>query len=102
MHGQPKQRIVIIIGGGPAGLTAGLYASRAKLKSLIIEKKLAGGQIATTEHVENYPGYISGTGQELTEIMQEQAKKFGAELLTANVTSVELTGRDKIITTTQT
>jgi thioredoxin reductase (NADPH) len=92
---------VIIIGGGPAGLTAGIYTSRAKLKTLLLEKMLAGGQIATTENVENYPGYISGSGQELTEVMEEQAKKFGTEFVMAEVTGVDLSGRDKIITTTQ-
>lgn len=91
---------VIIIGGGPAGLTAGLYTSRAKLKSLLVEKMLAGGQIASTEQVENYPGFATGTGQQLTEIMEEQAKRFGTEFLMAEVTGVELSGREKIVTTT--
>ena len=92
---------VIIIGGGPAGLTAGLYASRGKLKTLIIEKMLAGGQIATTDHVENYPGFTAGSGQALTEIMEEQAKKFGTEFVMAEVTDVQLAGSEKMITTRQ-
>ncbi|HOL18410.1 MAG TPA: thioredoxin-disulfide reductase [Bacillota bacterium] len=92
---------LIIIGGGPAGLTAGLYASRAKLKTLLIEKNLAGGQIATTDLVENYPGFSGGSGQELTKIMEEQARKFGTEFLAARVTAVQLPEREKVISTTQ-
>ena len=92
---------LIIIGGGPAGLTAGLYASRAKLKTLLIEKNLAGGQIATTDLVENYPGFSGGSGQELTKIMEEQARKFGTEFLAAGVTAVQLPEREKVISTTQ-
>lgn len=92
---------LMIIGGGPAGLTAGLYASRAKLKTLLIEKNLAGGQIAATDHVENYPGFTAGSGQELTEIMEEQAKKFGTAFLAAGVTAVQLQGREKVVSTTQ-
>lgn len=92
---------VIIIGGGPAGLTAGLYASRAKLKTILLEKGLAGGQIATTEQIENYPGFSSGAGYELTAIMEEQAKGFGLEIDMAEVTGVQLTGPEKIITTNQ-
>ena len=68
---------VIIIGAGPAGLTAGLYAGRAKLKTLILEKDIAGGQIATTEHVENYPGSMKDAGGlALSDRMEEQAKEF--------------------------
>lgn len=92
---------LVIIGGGPAGLTAGIYASRAKLKTLIIEKMLAGGQIATTDHVENYPGFATGSGQVLTEIMEEQAKKFGTGFIKADVNAVELSGNEKIITTSE-
>lgn len=90
---------LIIIGGGPAGLTAGLYASRAKLKTLLIEKKAAGGQIATTEHIENYPGFAQGSGQELVKIMEEQAAKFGTEFLAAGATAVDFSAQEKIITT---
>jgi len=74
---------LIIIGGGPAGLTAGIYAARAKLKTLLLEKGLPGGQIATTEHVENYPGFPLGiSGRELAQKMEEQSKRFGIEILT--------------------
>lgn len=90
---------LIIIGGGPAGLTAGLYASRAKLKTLLIEKKAAGGQIATTEHIENYPGFAQGSGQELVKIMEEQSARFGTEFLAAGATAVDFSAQEKIITT---
>lgn len=81
---------VIIIGAGPAGLTAGLYAGRAKLKTLILEKDIAGGQIATTEHVENYPGSIKDAGGlALSDRMEEQAKEF-CDIKYEEVTKVEL------------
>ena len=73
---------VIIIGGGPAGLSAGIYAGRARLKTVIIEKLMPGGQAAVTDFIENYPGFSEGvTGSELTMKMQEQAEKFGCEFL---------------------
>ncbi|HSW35789.1 MAG TPA: thioredoxin-disulfide reductase [Candidatus Limnocylindrales bacterium] len=92
---------VIIIGGGPAGLTAGIYASRSKLKTLLIEKSLAGGQIAITDHIENYPGFSVGSGQELTAVMEEQARKFGTEVMTAAVTTVEQSGSEILVSTSQ-
>lgn len=93
---------VIIIGGGPAGLAAGLYAGRAKLKTLLLEQMLAGGQAATTDLIENYPGAPEGTtGPQLTERMEEQAKKFGVEFLMAQVTGVDLKGREKTVITSE-
>ncbi|HDZ61808.1 MAG TPA: thioredoxin-disulfide reductase [Nitrospirae bacterium] len=90
---------IVIIGGGPAGLTAGLYASRARLKCLLIEKGLMGGQVATTELIENYPGFEQGiTGAELSSKMEEQAKKFGLETVQTYVESISI--RDKIKTIT--
>ncbi len=72
---------VIIIGGGPAGLTAALYAGRARMKTLLLEKATAGGQAATTDLIENYPGFPEGIGgYELTEKMKQQALRFGAEI----------------------
>ena len=80
---------VIIIGGGPAGLTAGIYAGRGQLKTLILEKGLPGGQIAQTEEVENYPGFPEVvSGPELSQRMVKQAEKFGAEILMDEVQSV--------------
>lgn len=81
---------VIIIGAGPAGLTAGLYAGRSKLKTLILEKDIAGGQIATTEHVENYPGSMKDAGGlALSDRMEEQAKEF-CDIKYEEVTKVDL------------
>ncbi len=82
---------VVIIGGGPAGLTAGIYAGRADLKTVIVEKGLPGGQIAQTDEVENYPGFPEGiSGPELANRMAEQAKKFGAEIVMDEVTGLEV------------
>ncbi|HLS52861.1 MAG TPA: thioredoxin-disulfide reductase [Tissierellaceae bacterium] len=89
---------VVIIGGGPAGLSAGLYAARARLKTLIIEKEAYGGQIATTEDVENYPGSITEpTGPELVERMIEQVEDFGAERKTDEITEVDFSGKLKLV-----
>ena len=90
---------LIIIGGGPAGLTAGLYAGRSMLKTLIIEKDIAGGQISGTAFVENYPGSIEDpTGMALSERMEEQAKEY-ADIIFENVKEVELEGEVKKVTT---
>ena len=85
---------VIILGAGPAGLTAGLYAGRSRLSTLIIEKGQDGGQIALTNEIENYPGQnVEGeTGPSLIARMAEQAKKFGAERVRDVIKSVELCG----------
>lgn len=96
-----KEYDVAIIGGGPAGLTAGLYAGRAGLASLLIEKALPGGLITFAEKVENFPGFPEGiSGLELGELMEKQAKKYGLETITAEVTNIKLDGGQKIITTT--
>lgn len=90
---------IIIIGGGPAGLTAGLYAGRSMLKTLIIEKDVAGGQISGTAFVENYPGSIEDpTGMALSERMEEQAKTY-ADVVYENVTDVKLDGEVKVVKT---
>lgn len=89
---------VIIIGGGPAGLSAGLYAARARMSTLIIEKEGAGGQIATTDEVANYPGSIAGaTGPLLTARMVEQAEEFGAVRVSDEIKSVDFSGKIKIL-----
>ena len=93
---------VAIIGGGPAGLTAGIYTSRARLSSLLIEKMAAGGLIVNAGLVENYPGFPKGiNGLELAESMNQQAAKFGLETLTAEVTGLELKGKQKIVETSE-
>jgi len=80
---------VIIIGGGPAGLTAGLYTSRAGLKSLLVERGVFGGQIMNAALVENYPGFPQGiSGLELGSLMHQQATKYGLEIVTAEVTGI--------------
>lgn len=91
---------VIIIGSGPAGLSAGLYASRAKLKTLVIEKLVDGGQIVGTDEVENYPGAPENTtGPSLIERMKEQTKAFGAEKVYENVVDVDLNSNPKKVIT---
>ena len=90
---------VIVIGGGPAGLTAGLYTSRAKLRSLLIEKGLVGGLVTTTEWVENYPGFDEGIlGAELARKMEKQATKFGLEIIQAAVTRIAVHEKVKVVT----
>ncbi|WP_449243925.1 thioredoxin-disulfide reductase [Desulfobacca acetoxidans] len=81
---------VIIIGGGPAGLTAGLYAGRGRFKTLLVEKLITGGQVMTTDFVENYPGFPNGVaGYELSQQMREQAERFGAEIRNGEVTGLK-------------
>ncbi len=84
---------LVIIGGGPAGLTAGMYASRAMLKTLMVEKGATGGQILLTDWMENYPGFPDGlTGADLVGRMHAQAVKFGLQTETEEITGVDLSG----------
>ncbi|MEA1959249.1 MAG: thioredoxin-disulfide reductase [Chloroflexota bacterium] len=93
---------IIIIGGGPAGLSAGIYASRASLRTLLIERGMFGGQIANTDMVENYPGFPEGiSGFELGELMYRQAIRFGIETVSAEVIDAELKPDTKVIKTTE-
>ena len=97
-----KSYEVIIIGGGPAGLTSALYASRARLSTLMIENALFGGQMTTTELIENYPGFPQGvTGDELSRLMEEQAKRFGMETVNDEVAEVRLEGNLKHVRTNE-
>ena len=80
---------VIIIGGGPAGLTAGLYTSRAGLKTVLLERSMFGGQIVNAQIVENYPGFPEGiSGFELASLMHQQATKYGLEIINAEATGI--------------
>ena len=90
---------IIIIGGGPAGLTAGLYTTRGKLKTLLLEKGLTGGLVTTTEWVENYPGFEEGIlGAELAQKMEKQAVKFGLEITQGSVAKVAIKDKTKEVT----
>lgn len=81
---------VVIVGGGPSGMSAAIYASRARLKTLLIEKAGCGGQIAITDHLENYPGFEEGiNGFELAMKMEKQARTFGCEIYYGEVSCIE-------------
>lgn len=90
---------VIVIGGGPAGLTAALYLSRAKYRTLVLEKEKFGGQITITHEVVNYPGVEKTSGAALTETMRRQAESFGAEFMLAEVESLDMSGDVKTVKT---
>lgn len=94
---------VVIIGGGAAGLTAGIYCGRARLKTLLIEKSLVGGLATYTNEIENYPGFPDGsTGLGLMELFHKQAKKFGVNFKLTDVKGVKLQGDTKIVETFRT
>jgi len=90
---------LIILGGGPAGLTAGLYAARDRLQVLLVEKGVVGGQVLVTDWIDNYPGFPEGvTGNELIEKMAAQAARFDLEIKNGNVVKIELSGPIKKLT----
>ncbi|WP_229133409.1 FAD-dependent oxidoreductase [Bifidobacterium mizhiense] len=92
---------VVVIGGGPAGLSAGLYLARARYRTLILEKDDFGGQITITADVVNYPGVASTDGRKLTDTMRQQAQNFGAEFMSAEATGIEAQGDIKVVHTSR-
>ena len=92
---------VVVIGGGPAGLTAALYLARARYRVVVVEKDHFGGQITITSEVVNFPGVERTSGAALTESMRKQAESFGAEFLLAEVTGLDLTGDVKTVRTSR-
>src|SRR5881227_4068684 len=98
--GMPPPYDVIVIGSGPAGLTAAIYATRAALRTLVIAGTTAGGQLMITTDVENYPGFPSGVqGPELMELWRKQAERFKADFVDDNVSKVDFTKRPLIVWT---
>lgn len=90
---------LIIIGGGPAGLAAGIYGGRARLKTLLLEKGPVGGRAHTTREIVNYPGTVSASGPDLCAQMEEHARKFGVEIRQQAVRAVDFSGEDKVVST---
>ena len=90
---------IIIIGGGPAGLTSAIYTARAGKKTLVVENYAIGGQASLTHEVMNYPGIKSISGFELTDNMRKQAESFGAEFVYDNIIKIDLMGGEKEIVT---
>ncbi|MDQ0087075.1 thioredoxin reductase (NADPH) [Paenibacillus anaericanus] len=100
MDKKTEQYDVVIIGGGAAGLTAGIYCGRAKLKTLLLEKSLVGGLATYTNEIENYPGFPEGTtGTDLMGLFHKQAKKFGVDFKMTDVKSVSVAGDLKVVET---
>jgi thioredoxin reductase (NADPH) len=95
------ERDVVIVGAGPAGLAAGLYAARARRRTLLIERKVTGGQIALTNEVENYPGIDSINGFDLSQAMLKQAQKYGLEIAYADVTAIDQAGGKHVVRTSE-
>ncbi|MGB2693756.1 MAG: thioredoxin-disulfide reductase [Dehalococcoidia bacterium] len=98
---EDKNYDIVIIGAGPAGLAAGLYAARARRRTILLERNVTGGQIALTNIIENYPGIDEINGFDLGQAMQQQAEKYGMEMGYAGVTSLERQNGLHVIHTTE-
>jgi thioredoxin reductase (NADPH) len=97
---RPATHDAIVIGGGPAALGAALYAGRAELRTLVLERRALGGQAAQTDAIENYAGFPQGvSGPQLTELMTAQAKRFGVDIRMEEASRIELDGEMKVVTT---
>jgi thioredoxin reductase (NADPH) len=96
---QTERYEIIIIGAGPAGQTAALYAGRSRIPTLVLERGIPGGELWNTAEVEDYPGFERIMGPELAEKMQRHAEKFGARFETAEAVSVSIDGDDRVVTT---
>ena len=96
---QDRQYDIVIVGAGPAGLTAALYGGRARVKTLLLERGAPGGQLLNTEAIEDYPGFKHITGAELAERMAAQAKDFGVDIVTARVNAIRREGSLKVVET---
>ncbi len=94
---ETKHYDIVIVGGGPGGLTAGLYGARAERKTVVIEKFMLGGQIANTAEVEDYPGFEMISGAELAQKMADHARKFGLEIVTDEVEEVYVDGDVRVV-----
>lgn len=91
---------LVIIGGGPAGLSAGIYASRAAIKTVLLERGVPGGLVVNSQHIENYPGFEGGiSGPELMAQMEKQARRFGLEILPTNVVGIKSVGHNIVLET---
>jgi thioredoxin reductase (NADPH) len=93
------KRDLVIIGGGPAGLSAGIYAARAALNTLLLERGVPGGMVVSTQNIENYPGFAGIGGPELMMQMEKQARGFGLEIISANVERLEPSAKEITVMT---
>ena len=95
-----ERKELVIIGGGPAGLSAGIYASRAAMNSILLERDIPGGLVISTDSIENYPGFAEGIGgPELMMQMENQARRFGLEILSTDVEKIVPGGKEFIVKT---
>jgi thioredoxin reductase (NADPH) len=98
----PEEFDTVIVGGGPAALSAAIYAGRSEMKTLVLERQYLGGQVATTWQIENYPGFPEGVeGPELTERMRRQAERFGAQFRNEEVTRIRLEDDVRVTSTSE-